>query len=396
MPLPVPPDEERVYQAHEQALARLDAEIQEVKESMPAKEPQSEEPKAALRMLESKRQELLAAGPRRPRVMAVREEASIQDAPIHHRGDVHSLGDVVPRGFLTVAAHGLATAMPRHESGRRELAEWLASPANPLTARVIVNRAWHWLFGAGLVRTVDNFGTTGEAPSHPELLDWLALRLIEDEWSVKRLVRRLVLSRVYRLDSADRDPARVATDPEDRLWWRARRRRLEAECLRDALLEVSGDLDQRMGGPTIRPDTRTDYGYDHDQRRRSVYLPVLRNAVPDLLAVFDFANPSYCIGDRGASTVAPQALLLMNDPWIDERARGTADALLRESDPNDSARIARAFRRILGRQPTDDEMALSLQYVASVRSSRAEGGDREAYARFIHSLFGSLDFRYVH
>ncbi len=143
--------------------------------------------------------------------------------------------------------------MPDRESGRRELAAWLAGADNPLTARVIVNRAWHWLFGAGLVRTVDNFGTTGELPSHPELLDDLAVQFVEDGWSIKTLVRRIVLSRTYRLSAAD-DPRAREADPENRLLWRANRRRLDAECLRDTILQVSGQLRLAMAGPSFAGD----------------------------------------------------------------------------------------------------------------------------------------------
>jgi hypothetical protein len=396
MPLVVPPDEERVYVEHEQALAQLDAQIRTAKASTSADSPHPAQPHALQRILEKQRKQLLDVGPRRPMVMAVREEANITDSPIHRRGDVHSLGNVIPRGFLSVAVHGPVPALPPDESGRREIADWLASPMNPLTARVVVNRAWHWLFGAGLVRTVDNFGTTGENPSHPELLDGLALRFVQDQWSVKRLVRRLVLSRAYGLVSEHHDPAAVTVDPENRLWWRTQRRRLDVECLRDTMLDISGELDLRMGGPTIRPGTDTDYGYAHDQRYRSVYVPVLRNSLPELFTVFDFANPSYGTGQRSMSTVAPQALLMMNHPWIDERARSAANSVLRESKDDDRARITLAFRRTLGHPPTDAELALALEYVVSVRTTLAAGGELEAYTRMIHALFGSLDFRYLH
>src|SRR5262249_39566207 len=150
----------------------------------------------------------------------------ISDAPIHIRGSVHRLGEVAPRGFLRVASTGSAPPMPTNESGRRQLADWLTDRRNPLTARVFVNRAWHWLFGAGLVRTPDNFGTTGELPSHPELLDHLTVQFVEGGWSVKKLVRGIVLSRTYRLGTGCSGRALVA-DPENRLFGRANRRRLE-------------------------------------------------------------------------------------------------------------------------------------------------------------------------
>ncbi|MEW6161406.1 MAG: DUF1549 domain-containing protein, partial [Verrucomicrobiota bacterium] len=196
-----------------------------------------------LKQWEEQVKKLNATGPKRPMFMGVREEEEIGDTYIHVRGSVHQRGATVPRGFLQVVTRGPAPVMPEAESGRRELAEWIASSSNPLTARVFVNRVWHWLFGAGLVRTPDNFGTTGETPSHPELLDYLAARFMEQGWSVKQLVREIVLSRTYQLRSetgvpapSDRFGKRAARlahlDPENRWLGRANRRRLDAECLR--------------------------------------------------------------------------------------------------------------------------------------------------------------------
>src|SRR5262249_3618910 len=153
------------------------------------------------------------------------------------------------------------------------------------TARVIVNRGWHWLFGAGLVRTTDTFGVTGEAPSHPELLDYLAVRFVDDGWSMKKLVRQIVLSHTYRLATASSSQA-LEADPENRLLWRMNRRRLEAECLRDTILSVSGRLKLDRGGPTFKPGLKADYGYQHTDIRRSVYAPVFRNALPELFEMF--------------------------------------------------------------------------------------------------------------
>ena len=167
--------------------------------------------------------------------MAVEEAKKIEDCRICIRGSVQHRGPAVPRGVLQVATVGEPPKIPKDASGRRELAEWIVSPQNPLTARVYVNRVWHYLFGAGLVRTLDNFGTTGEMPSHPELLDFLAARFMEDGWSTKRLVRELVLSHAYRMSTADNAKA-VAVDPENRLLWRMNRKRLDAESLRDAML----------------------------------------------------------------------------------------------------------------------------------------------------------------
>ena len=264
-------------------------------------------PNARLKELEEELRKLQDSGPRRDMVMAVQEEKSIGDLRIHIRGSVHTQGGPAPRGVLQVATLGAAPAMPAHESGRRQLADWIASPENPLTARVLANRVWHWLFGAGLVRTPDNFGTTGETPSHPELLDFLAIQFVEDGWSVKKLIRRIVLSDAYR-----RAPGKAAAaDPENRLLGTANRRRLDAECLRDTMLQIGGRLKlDPPGGPTYPLSMSSDYGYKGSSELRSVYVPVFRNALAEIFEAFDFADPSVATGRRNVSTVAPQALFI--------------------------------------------------------------------------------------
>src|SRR5262249_34660234 len=196
----------------------------------PARPQQSKQLEADLKKLQDK-------GPERPLAMAVEDVTKGHDAYICIRGNIHNRGDKVPRGFLEVRTPKAAPppTISAKESGRRELAAWLARANNPLTARVMVNRIWHHLFGAGIVRTVDTFGTTGELPSHPELLDHLALRFIDEGWSVKKLIRTIVLSRTYQLASVN-EPAALAADPENRLLWRMNRRRLDAETIRDAIL----------------------------------------------------------------------------------------------------------------------------------------------------------------
>ncbi|HEX3725682.1 MAG TPA: DUF1549 domain-containing protein, partial [Pirellulales bacterium] len=221
------------------------------------------------KQFESELEKLRAAAPKRPMVMTVLERPEIKDSAIHLHGSVHALGDVVPRGFLQVVSPSTSTSLPAGQSGRLELAAWLTSPNNPLTARVFVNRVWHWLFGQGLVRTVDTFGTTGEPPSHPELLDHLTLQFVERGWSLKQLVRTIVLSQTYQQGS-EASQAGLASDPENRLLWRHGRRRLEAECLRDAILSVSGQLRTEIGGSALRAGTATDYGYLDTDTRLSV------------------------------------------------------------------------------------------------------------------------------
>jgi hypothetical protein len=339
--------------------------------------------------LEAELKKLQAGAPKRPMAMSVIEERQAEDLKVHVRGSVHSLGEPAPRGFLQVATIGPMPAFPKDQSGRLQLAEWIASKDNPLTVRVFANRAWHWLMGSGIVRTVDNFGTTGELPSHPELLDHLATQFVQDGWSVKQLVRRIVLSRTYRQLSVG-DPATVKADPENRLFGRANRRRMDAECIRDTILTVSGKLSIERGGPTFPATLAADYGFKHTATCRSVYLPVFRNSLPEVFEAFDFADTSVVTGRRNASTVAPQALFLMNNPFVIEQSKQAAARLLAENQPDDVARIRRAYRWTLGRDPTPSEREVSLKFLA------ANGRDpKDAWAALFHALFASADFRYV-
>ena len=342
-------------------------------------------PADSVKGLEAELKRLRASGPKRETAMALREAKVIRDLPIHLRGNVHTLGETAPRGFLQVALHGDVPEIPTDRGGRAELAAWLSGPQNPLTARVMVNRAWHWLFGSGLVRTTDNFGTTGERPSHPKLLDFLAVRFVEEGWSVKTLVRRIATSATYRMSS------RVAakSDPENRLFHRSNRRRLDAECLRDGMLQVAGRLRLERGGPSFPASVKSDYNYAKDDLRRSVYQPVFRNSLPEIFDVFDFANPSMPTGRRDVSTVAPQALYFMNAPFVREQARHAAERLLAGGHGDDRARVVRAYRRTLGRPPGEAEAAIALRHVAGMKDAKA------AWAEVFHALFSSIEFRYV-
>ncbi|HVL12963.1 MAG TPA: DUF1553 domain-containing protein, partial [Gemmata sp.] len=302
------------------------------------------EVKAAAAQAESKLKKLEAeeaaikkhAPPAPKMVMAVRDEVRIEDAKINIRGNPYQLGAVVPRGFLQVATNS-KPALPADQSGRKELAEWIASDTNPLTARVAVNRVWHHLFGSGIVRTVDNFGTQGEKPSHPELLDHLAAKFVRDKWSHKKLIREIVLSHTYRV-GVKADDSLVKADPENRLFGRANRRRVEAEVIRDAILTVSGRLDLAGGGPVVShfPDRAIDNnsqgGFNTDTiLKRAVYLPVIRNDLTPLFEVFDFADPDVADGQRDATTVSTQALYLMNSTFTNTHARLAAERLTAEA-----------------------------------------------------------------
>ncbi|HWN97251.1 MAG TPA: DUF1553 domain-containing protein [Methylomirabilota bacterium] len=378
------------------------AEVTRLTSSSNAKDgPPNKTDPASIKSLEEKLKKLQESGPRRPLVMSVREEEKIEDTFIHVRGSVHNPGAKVPRGFLQVATPGPAPLVSAQQSGRRELADWMASAENPLTARVMVNRVWHWLFGAGLVRTADNFGTMGETPSHPELLDYLATQFIEQGWSVKKLIREIALSRTYQLSWRDelrespssQSGTRVTrpsnVDPENRLLWRANRGRLDAECIRDTMLFVSGQLSEERGGPSFKPTQPADYGFNDTGTRRSVYVPAFRNALPEIFEAFDFADPSMVVGARHVSTVAPQALFLMNHPFVREQASAAALRLTAEKWPDDEARLQRACRLALGRAPTAGEISVAKKCVG------AESDSVAAWTDIFHALFASPDFRYV-
>lgn len=347
-----------------------------------------------LKKVEAELKKAKKNGKKRPLIMSVKEAEKTEDFFINIRGILSNRGPDVPRGFPEVATTENSPVIPPgyKQSGRLEFAQWLSSEENPLMARVMVNRLWYWVFGSGLVRTVDNFGTTGEAPTNPELLDYLASQFVENGWSVKKLVREMVLSRTYRMGvQADQDNLKV--DPDNRLFWRMNRRRLDAESIRDAILVSSGKMDLTAGGVNIKKGTTTEYGYKFTDHRRSVYTPVFRNQLLELFEAFDFPNPNQVSGIRNTSTIATQALYFMNHPFVLENSHAAAKRLLEIKDLNEPDRIARAYRETLGRLPSDREQKLASAFVSS--SAGTEEEEMERWSQLYQSLFGSLDFRYV-
>ncbi|MFT5127362.1 MAG: hypothetical protein ACI8W8_000965 [Rhodothermales bacterium] len=322
--------------------------------------------------------------------MAVKDSGSPTDGHVHIRGGVRNKGAKVARGFLRVAMTAEQAAAPPviTGSGRLELAEWLISPDNPLTARVTVNRLWKHLFGVGIVRTVDNFGKTGELPSHPELLDFLATRFVADGWSLKREIRRLMLSRSYQMAATGN--AGMAIDPENRLLWRAQRRRLAAEGLRDAMLSVSGQLEPATGGLTIRKLAQYDLNYAFGSRKRGVYVPAFRNSVLPLFEVFDAANPNLVVGARNTSNLPTQALYLMNSPFVQDQAAHAAKRLLAEQQPE--IRLDYLYEHALGRLPRPEERKLAEAHLATFDGKNAESA---AWTSVCHALFACIDFRFI-
>ena len=328
--------------------------------------------------------------PKRPVAMAPRDVEKPADIHVAVRGMTHQKGDLVPRGVLEIATWKGMPEVNRGASGRLELAQWLASEKNPLTARVIANRVWYWIMGRGIVASVDNFGSTGNRPTHPLLLDYLASFLIENNWSIKALVREIVSSRVYQLSSIATEEA-LQKDPGNLCYGRRERKRLLAEDIRDAMLMAAGNLDFSVGGPTIKKGTSSEYGYQFEGRRRSVYVPVFRNRLPQIFEVFDFADPNIQGGQRATSNVASQALLMMNQPFVIEQASDAAKRLENIKLDGNDAMLKQAYAEVLGRRPTEQERLVLMELLAVTDPDR----ETSQWASVYQLLFQCIDFRYL-
>ena len=321
-------------------------------------------------------------------VHGVREGKAVADTEVRIRGEAERLGPTVPRGFLSVfEVSGAPTIAPEH-SGRLELAQWLTSPANPLTPRVIVNRVWQHLFGQGIVSSVDNFGVKGDRPSNPELLDHLATTFIRDGWSIKKLVRTIALSRAYQL-GAEAPAANQEVDPENRLVWRHSPRRLDAEEIRDAMLSSAGRLELKppSGSPAQNlkmkemrdngPEARIVHESADRSLFRSVYLPLLRGVIPKSLEAFDPVTQSLVTGQRESTTVPTQALYLLNSTFVRQQSLALAERVLSESDLFDRERIRQIYLRTLGRLPNENEIARAESFLPEYASSYQKSLPRE-------------------
>jgi hypothetical protein len=286
---------------------------------------------------------------------------------------------------------------------------------NPLTARVMANRVWQHLFGQGLVHSPDNFGTTGLPPTHPELLDLLASEFMKNGWSVKSLIRQIVLSKTYRQSSASNE-ANLAIDPDNNFLWRMSKRRLDAEAIRDAMFQVSGQLNTTP--PTGSPVQKFEGNVQQIQRpafgmggggginaitettRRSVYIPILRDAVPEALELFDFAEPSLVTGARDGTSVPSQALYLMNNPQVMKLSEAFAEKVARKAK-TDNERVNEAFKLAFGRTATETEAKAAMLFIekftkAEMTSSRRKSDvERAAWAAFAQALFSAAEFRYL-
>ena len=348
------------------------------------------------------------SGPRQPTgpvAMGIRE-SSPADCKVHIRGNVRTLGVSVPRGYLQVVRIEDAAGVNAKQSGRLELAAWLTHSDNPLTARVMANRVWQHLTGRGLVTTPDNFGAMGQRPSHPELLDHLAVQFRENNWSVKSLIRSIVLSRTYRLSSIS-TAAGTAADPDNSLFWRMNHRRLDAESIRDAMLAASGQLDHtprrksavaEIGDVNIGRNANVDRRLNELNRHRSVYLPIVRNRLPEMLRLFDFAEPSIIVGRRDVTTVPAQALFLLNSNFVLELSDRMAEQLL-ASGNDESARVRQAYRLSLSRTPSETEISAAMDLVRDTIASLPDGDDDrkqlQAWSGLCQSLLACAEFRYL-
>ena len=373
--------------------------------------PEESFPPATRALLDKQREEiakLVATTPSPPTAMGVCE-ADPTDVSLHIRGNHLTLGDVVPRGVPAILAVRDAVTVGSQQSGRLAMARWLTNSSHPLTARVMVNRLWRWHFGRGLVETVDNFGQLGSEPSHPELLDWLALRFIDDGWSIKQMHREIMLSSSYQMSSRPSGEA-LRVDPENRLLSRFSARRLEAEEIRDAMLAVAGVLDVTMGGTLLQTENRKHI-FDHTSKddttyattRRSVYLPVVRNHVHDAFALFDYTDASVPNGNRNTSTVASQALYLLNSETVSAAATSCAERLLAMPDETDEARIDRFYQLALTRAATESEKERAVRFLQRFADQSApEKGSQvatvpihEAWRLLCHTILISNEFFYV-
>ncbi|MAT14548.1 MAG: hypothetical protein CMJ46_04680 [Planctomyces sp.] len=360
-----------------------------------------------LKTLREAQQQLEANMPVLPTAMSVKD-GKIEDIPIHIRGSHLTLGETVERGFPQVIDIPVENKVPADESGRLELSNWITHPEHPLTARVMVNRIWRWHFGEGIVTTPDNFGLQGAKPSHPELLDWLASTFIEKGYSLKEMHRLMMLSQTYQL-SSERDPVRAETDPDNKYYWRFNARRLEAESIRDAVLAVSETLDREMGGNLLNVKNR-EFVFNHESKenvdynftRRSIYLPVIRNHLHPVFSLFDYADASVLNGDRQTSTVATQALFLMNSPFLEEQTEAYANWLINQEEDM-FARIDLLYEKSYGRLPTDEERArlesFLQQFPTVWRQDHPEADDAAvtvaSWQALCHAVLAANEFTYL-
>jgi hypothetical protein len=414
---PLAPDAEVArLNAHKAEIERVKAEIRPLEDAVKSEqgtaagaEPKAgRDPTEASAKLAAAKEELAAlekSKPNVPHALAVTDRQA-QNLRIHLRGDHMTLGAEVPRRFPRILAGDALPQIAANTSGRLDLANWLTRSDHPLTSRVMVNRIWQGHFGQGLVRSSDNFGRLGEAPDHQPLLDWLTRRFVESDWSIKTMHRLIMTSSAYQM-STDYDGKAAARDPENRLLWRMNRRRLAAEEIRDAILSIGAGLDLKMGGSlltnknhTYVTSTASVNDVKYDNMRRSIFLPVVRSSLYDMFGVFDFADPSTANGKRPATTVAPQALFMMNSALVEKQTRAMAEDLLNNNEV-DALRVRAMYLRAYGRPCSDEEASRGLQFVDQFQSHltaknvAAKDARLSAWQALCRALISSNEFIYV-
>jgi hypothetical protein len=345
--------------------------------------------------------QLKDAGPPEPPLACALSEGKVTEQHVFVRGNPENRGDLVPKRFPLVLVSDRQPAIT-HGSGRRELAEWLASAENPLTARVMANRIWQWHFGEGIVRTPSNFGKAGERPTHPELLDYLASAFVERGWSIKSMHRLLMLSNTYQMSSLGGSDA-LERDADDALLSRFPGRRLEVEEIRDSLLALDGSLDFTMGGALLT-GRGTDKEFSDDRmslnpdqsKRRTVYLPLRRSNLASVLTLFDFGDATTPGEGRSQTNVAPQALYMMNSEFVARQARSLAGQILGDSVLEDAGRIGAAYFRVLGRPAQQSEIQRALEYIRRFPGKPDDQAGRLlAWTSFCRALIASNEFLYI-
>ena len=344
--------------------------------------------KKEISSLQSKIKELQKKEPKKIQVIAAQDHTDSDDINIAIRGNVHNKGIKTPRQFIDVINYDKTPEFNKKSSGRLQLANWIASEKNTLTARVIVNRVWYHLFGEGIVSSVDNFGHMGTNPSNLELLDHLSIEFIRNSWSIKSLVREIMNSQTYQMDS-ENDSDKIKKDPENIFLWKQNSRRLDAEAIRDTILYISGNLQKSEGGPSIKPGTKTEYGYVFKSSKRSVYNPVFRNTLPEIMQVFDFADPNMVTGKRTSSSVPTQALYMLNNSFIRDNSMDAAKKLIQDNNTDNSSKIDNAYKKVLGRMASPNERQIIQDYLMS------QEDELKAWGNVFQSLFSSIDFRFV-
>ena len=426
VPLPELEEDREIAGAHEQKLTGWRQEKQKLEAELKSFGDKPDE--AGKKRLDELKKEITALElcighgeyfhPGKPQAIAVEDVAKPADMRLTIRGNPYALGDTIPRGLVRVAMWGAQPKIPAGQSGRLQLADWIADARNPLTARVAVNRLWQKLFGEGLVRSVDYFGTRGDTPSHPELLDHLAHRFMKEGWSQKKLIRMLALSRTYRLASGNGDlQAQAAVgksgslqiDPENKLLTRMNRQRLDAESIRDAMLVASGRLAAPSGGPGLplefpenitglplkekqdgHPQFSLKKERDSHAVERTLYLPVVRTGTQPgtarLRDVFDFPQPAQFTSKRNETTVPTQSLYLLNSDLIRQRGEDLAKTLLTIND--DAARLAKLWLRVLNRPITAAEHKDALAFLHASRAA----GETQAWTELARALFSTNEF----